>query len=138
MELKNAKLFIDGTEIPVESVHHAVPGSDATVGIWGPVNCTITWFGKSCSELCALIESNFSPTTEKSWVVRGRVMNVTGYRGYVASYIIFRRKRENGGGWAVRVAYEASKSGRWLRSPLRPFRSLKSARMALKRRGVGL
>jgi len=140
MELKNDKLFIDGVETTVENlqigIDPAVPGSDMVIVPLVPINTTIACFGKYCAQLREQIEAFFWSVTENLTIEHGRIVSITGYHGNIAIYMIRCRKRKYGGGWAVVSLDESGCKARWLRSPRRPFRSLKSARMALKRRGV--
>ena len=148
MEFRNAKLFIDGTEIPVENVqigYDTASGPDQTmvsmvtgVAEWnvGAFRSFLELIGAFRSFL-ELMEAASSALKEELAIQSGRIVKVTGYRGDFAVYIIGRRKRKFGGGWAVVMTKTLVGKAVWLRSPSRPFRSIKSARRALERKGCG-
>jgi len=138
MDFRNAKLFIDGTEIPVENVQI---GYDTASGPDHSVVSMVTGLAQgnlgAFRGFLELMEAAESSVKEELAIRSGRIVQVTGYRGDFAVYIIGRRKRKFGGGWAVVITKTLVGKAVWLRSPSRPFRSIKSARRALDRKGVG-
>ena len=138
MEFRNAKLFIDGTEIPVENVqigYDTASGPDQTMV--SMVTGVAEWNVGAFRSFLELMEAASSALKEELAIQSGRIVKVTGYRGDFAVYIIGRRKRKFGGGWAVVMTKTLVGKAVWLRSPSRPFRSIKSARRALERKGCG-